>query len=141
MTANFTGGDGGQGPVRGGIFATNISDRTSAGATYYGIMEMTGNVAETVVAIGAHATFKRTWGNGALSASGYHDVADWPVYNTTNISNGAGTAHVGYKGGGYNYNSYGYLDVYYVSSRYSIIYSDIINYPTTNAQLGGRGVR
>jgi len=40
------GGDGGQGPVRSGIFAKENTDRKGSGASYYGVMELSGNLAE-----------------------------------------------------------------------------------------------
>lgn len=76
----FTGGDGGQGPLRCGIFATGASSRTEAGATYYGIMEMTGNVFERPVTIGKAEgrSFTGTHGDGDLSSDGNATNADWP---------------------------------------------------------------
>lgn len=43
------------GPLRVGIFASNISNtgRVSSGATYYGIMEMSGNLWERCISIGS----------------------------------------------------------------------------------------
>lgn len=41
-----------KGPVRNGIFATSNSTRVQAGASYYGIMDLSGNVWERAVTIG-----------------------------------------------------------------------------------------
>ncbi len=81
---SWTNGDGGQGPARAGIFATSVSTRAMAGAGYYGVLELGGNLRE--YAIGIHSTaasnvFTRFWGNGTLNATnGEHDVAGgWPL--------------------------------------------------------------
>ncbi len=76
----ISGGDGGSGPVRVGIFATNNADRVSAGASYWGIMELSGNLYERPVTIG-HATgraFAGTHGDGVLTAAGNANVSAWP---------------------------------------------------------------
>ncbi|MEN0006479.1 MAG: SUMF1/EgtB/PvdO family nonheme iron enzyme, partial [Bacteroidota bacterium] len=76
----FSGGDGGRGPVRMGIFGVNSNgDRIAAGATYYGLMEMGGNLQEPVVTVGhpSGRKFQGTHGNGVLSANGQATNADW----------------------------------------------------------------
>jgi formylglycine-generating enzyme required for sulfatase activity len=83
--AFLTGGDGGNGPVRVGIFALPTSTtRDGAGAAYYGVMEMSGNLWEPCVAVrnetsnaGAVA-FTRNPGDGYLTATGAANVAGWP---------------------------------------------------------------
>ncbi len=83
-----TGGDAGSGPLRVGIFATASSTRVSAGASYWGIMELSGNLWERPVTVG-HATgraFTGLHGNGVLNTAGDADVTAWP--NTT--ATGAG---------------------------------------------------
>lgn len=97
---NFAGsGDGCYGPVRAGIFARPTSPgREASGATYYGIMEMSGNLWEYVVPASANASgMTRVWGNGYLTATGEHNVATWPAANVTAIS--GCNVHVGLKGG------------------------------------------
>lgn len=78
----ISGGDGGQGPLRCGIFATSTSTREQAGATYYGILDMTGNVAELVIEVGTSAgrAFQGTHGDGVLAADGSANVGTWPDY-------------------------------------------------------------
>jgi formylglycine-generating enzyme required for sulfatase activity len=70
------------GPVRVGIFAGNglNTGRVSSGATYYGIMEMTGNVWEKIVTVGnpTGRTFTGTHGNGLLTVTGDADALLWP---------------------------------------------------------------
>lgn len=71
------------GPFRCGIFATLNSSRIYAGASYYGVMELAGNLTERVVSIG-HPTgrqFKGTTGDGVLNANGFATNADWPGYS------------------------------------------------------------
>lgn len=55
------------GPLRVGIFATPDSGRVAAGASYWGIMEMTGNLSERVVTVGHPAArrFMGTHGSGS----------------------------------------------------------------------------
>ena len=83
----------GLGPVRGGIYATSSSSREQAGASYWGIMELSGNFWEHVVTVG-NATgraFTGEHGDGALDASGNADVTAWPPAATAVGS--------GYRGG------------------------------------------
>jgi formylglycine-generating enzyme required for sulfatase activity len=70
------------GPLRVGIFAANSlnTGRITAGASYYGIMELSGNLWEWLVSIG-NATgrgFTGLHGDGALAASGFANVSNWP---------------------------------------------------------------
>ncbi len=70
-----------QGPVRVGANATPSSTRETSGSSYYGIMEMSGNLYERVVTVGSSSgrLFNGTHGNGALDAStGNADVSTWP---------------------------------------------------------------
>ena len=77
---SFQGGDGGRGPVRMGIFGvTSGGDRIKAGATYYGAMEMGGNLQEPVVTVG-HPNgrkFQGSHGDGQLSPEGLATNPDW----------------------------------------------------------------
>lgn len=76
---NHTSG-GISGPVRAGIYATTASTRGQAGSTYWGIMEMSGNLFETTVATGSSIgrVFEGTTGDGALTSGGNATNADWP---------------------------------------------------------------
>ena len=85
--ANYGNTDGSiDGPMRVGLFAANGSNsgRITAGATYYGIMEMAGNQMELCVTIGAVAgrAFTGLHGNGTLSGTGDPDPAAWPSAST-----------------------------------------------------------
>jgi formylglycine-generating enzyme required for sulfatase activity len=83
------------GPYRVGMYATVTSDRTASGATYWGIMEMSGSLLERPVTVGnAGRTFTGTLGDGKLEAVNGNANADfWP------ISNGTGA---GVRGGDWN---------------------------------------
>lgn len=77
--ANYTFGL--QRPLRTGIYATATSDRTQSGGTFYGIMEMGGNIEE--ITISAASTFGRSFtnvnGDGNLDVNGNANVATWPA--------------------------------------------------------------
>ncbi len=85
------------GPLRVGIFAANGSNtgRATAGASYYGIMELGGNVDERPVTIGnvEGRAFTGLHGNGALAADGNPDGAAWPAP--------ASAQGAGFRGGGW----------------------------------------
>lgn len=67
-------------PLRVGVFATSNSDRTNSGASYFGIMELTGNIQERGVSFGIieGRTFKGTNGDGLLTEGGNATNLDWP---------------------------------------------------------------
>jgi formylglycine-generating enzyme required for sulfatase activity len=81
-TANV-GGIGG--PMRAGIFATATSTRVAAGASYYGVMEITGNVWELVVSVGGASgrSFTGVHGDGEITAAGSADVDFWQDLTAT----------------------------------------------------------
>jgi len=92
-----SGGDGSTGPLRVGIHATNASNRTQAGASYFGVMDMTGNLSERYV--NCQHTQGRTYrgysdlyhGDGLLASTGMADVPYW----TGNAAIGSNTAATG----------------------------------------------
>jgi formylglycine-generating enzyme required for sulfatase activity len=75
------------GSLRAGIFAGNAgnSGRVTAGASFYGIMEMSGNLTEQVVTVGDPdgRTFTGQHGDGILRVAGDPNVPDWPYFNGT----------------------------------------------------------
>jgi hypothetical protein len=85
-----------EGPVSCGLFANSRHEgypaRINDGASYYGIMELSGNLWEPCVTIGhpAGRRFKGTHGEGRLNPDGNAEMADWPDQS------GAGT---GVRGG------------------------------------------
>lgn len=72
-----------KGPVRCGIFATATSGRVASGATYWGIMEMSGNLTELPVTIGRPEgrAFTGAVGDGVLSTTGRANETAWPTEN------------------------------------------------------------
>jgi hypothetical protein len=86
-----------QGPMRVGSFATGSSSRSSAGASFYGIMELSGNLWEQVVTFGNTdgRNFTAVHGNGALTSAGHADVSTWPGYVSTANTGATGSGHRG----------------------------------------------
>ena len=70
------------GPLRVGIFANSAvsPERALTGGSYWGIMELSGNLIEPTVAAGDTDTdnYDGLHGDGELSATGEADVANWP---------------------------------------------------------------
>jgi formylglycine-generating enzyme required for sulfatase activity len=116
------------GPVRAGIFASNglNTGRVSSGATYYGIMEMSGNLYERPITVGTlqGRAFSGANGNGLLDAEGNADVWSWAV--TSNFVSG-------FRGGSFA----GDANDYFVSGRGIAAMSSDGRMGT----CGGRGVR
>jgi formylglycine-generating enzyme required for sulfatase activity len=115
-----------QGPIRVGALATSASSRVTAGATFYGIMEMSGNLWERPVTVG-NATgrlFTGTHGNGALTTMGEADGLSWPAKNAVGV---------GFRGGDW-FNDFTCLQV---SDR---SYGAVAVAPR-QTNYGGRGVR
>lgn len=116
-----------QGPLRAGCLGQGVNTRAGVGATYYGIMEMSGNLWERAVTAG-NATgraFTGINGDGTLDATGNANTTNWP--NTT--ATGAG-----FRGGYWRY--YGAPSLR-VSDRYYAAYT----HSNRNNGYGGRGVR
>ena len=93
-----------KGPVRGGIYAMADSTRAQAGASYWGIMELGGNLWERAVTVGRleGRSFTGRHGDGRLGANGNATVSDWPGYTSTGIT---GFAGVGWRGTHWNRSS------------------------------------
>jgi formylglycine-generating enzyme required for sulfatase activity len=94
------------GPLRCGIFAANTphsNNRVEAGASYYGVMEMSGNLRERAVTV-ANSNgrgFTGANGDGSLDSNGNADVSNWP---------GTNASGAGFRGGSWSY-SVSYLRV------------------------------
>ncbi len=71
-------------PLRNGIYATATSNRQQSGGTYYGVMDMSGNVDEITISVGSTQgrAFTPTNGDGNLDATGENNVATWPTAST-----------------------------------------------------------
>jgi len=91
------------GPMRTGVFATGSTTRAQAGATYYGIMEMSGNLWERPVTIGSATgrDFTGVHGNGTLSTAGYADISTCHGFITTEVTTATGS---GLRGGSFTDN-------------------------------------
>ncbi len=117
------------GPLRVGIFAANGSNsgRATAGASYYGIMELGGNLFERPVTIGnaSGRAFTGTHGNGVLAAGGDPDGATWPAPTT---ADGAG-----FRGGAWNSDA--------VRLQVSDRNAATTESTSRSSSFGGRGVR
>lgn len=137
LNANANYGNGGVlGPVRVGMFATATSNRQQAGASYWGIMDLSGNLWERVVSVGYAAAhpFAGTHGDGELSGDGYANNADWPgATGATNEVKGA--AGAGFRGG--SWSSTAAATDLRVSDRRWATY----NYATRGNDHGFRAVR
>lgn len=75
------------GPVRNGIFAASAvnNNREETGGSYYGIMELTGNLYERCVSVGTSRgrLFSGVHGNGIISSTtGNGTAANWPTSTT-----------------------------------------------------------
>ena len=159
-----------RGPVRVGMFALPTSTRESSGGSYYGIMELSGNVWEYVVTLsqltttnGFSATapvnnnariFTGTNGDGTLDGDGFHNQNDWPIinattwppYSTSNTGQPTPLAirqSVGMRGGGWSSDWWEPR----VSDRYFNVRNNHTELVNTNGiavrydSSGGRGVR
>ncbi|MFZ4061552.1 MAG: SUMF1/EgtB/PvdO family nonheme iron enzyme [Bacteroidia bacterium] len=93
---NYSGGV--PGPLRVGAFAGGATTRAQAGATYYGIMEMSGNLWDRVVTIGKSTgrNFTGLNGNGQLSPNGHANQSLWPQISGSEVTGADGS---GFRGG------------------------------------------
>jgi formylglycine-generating enzyme required for sulfatase activity len=109
------------GPIRSGAFATSISGRRDAGASYWGIMELSGNVWERAISVGC---------TEGRAFTGLHGTGTWasPV--------GWPTTQVGYGVRGCAWNSASMMFLH-VSDR---TYANVNN-ANRSASYGWRGVR
>lgn len=116
------------GPGRVGVFSgvSGNTGRVTAGATYYGCMEMSGNLFERTVTLGNSTgrSFNGTHGDGKLNNNGDANCSTWP---------GTDAIGSGFKGGKYN----GSSNLLRVSDR-----TDAATpWTTTTGHYGGRGIR
>jgi len=92
ITDGITGGDGGAGPVRVGIFATPTTNtRAAAGASYWGVLNLSDNVGEYYYRYTAGQSTRSPgngipWGDGNLAANGNANTPNWVITcNTTDV--------------------------------------------------------
>lgn len=123
------------GAIRSGFAATSTTNRSQAGATYYGILDIGGQMWEQCVGGGSqfnYTKFTITNGDGVLNDLGLANVDFWPI-------NGGVSSGTILKGG-YHYSpAYG-LNIIQVSDR--TFYDGLsTNKDSRNGSVGGRGVR
>jgi formylglycine-generating enzyme required for sulfatase activity len=116
-------------PLRCGVFATASSTRVSSGGTYYGIMEMSGNVFEWLISAASTSglSFTGLHGDGNIGANAETDI-------TVAVN---GNTAWGFRGGSYTQA----LDQCRVSDRYYGNYGTSYGYTSRNVSHGMRGVR
>ncbi len=85
------------GPVRVGSFAHGSTNRVQSGAGYWGIMELSGNLADITVTLGNETGrgFTGLHGNGQLTTAGHGAVAAWPGGGESGISGATGSGNRG----------------------------------------------
>ncbi len=116
-----------EGPFRVGIFAgtSGNTGKETAGASYYGVMELTGNMHERPISVGSSSgrAFTGLHGNGSLDATGDSDVTYWPA--TDNVG-------LGFRGNNWN-----------VGINLEVSQRPTVNYAYNGRlyTLGGRGAR
>jgi formylglycine-generating enzyme required for sulfatase activity len=91
------------GPLRNGIFATATSNRITSGASFYGVMELSGNLWERVITTANPngRNFNGTHGGGYLISS---FLSSWPGYDavSNSISGTVPATGIIYRGGSWN---------------------------------------
>jgi formylglycine-generating enzyme required for sulfatase activity len=87
----------GNAPLRVGINATAYATRISAGAGYYGALDLSGNVFEVAVSTqnAAGRSYTGVSGNGTLNAAGDADQDFWPGINGNTTTTNANLAYAG----------------------------------------------
>ncbi|MCM8774980.1 MAG: SUMF1/EgtB/PvdO family nonheme iron enzyme [Candidatus Omnitrophica bacterium] len=114
-TTTLSGGDGGQGPLRVGIFAESSTTRSQAGAGYYSAFDLSGNLWSMVVNVGTATgrSFTGSHGDGRLvtdsvgtSYAGNATNTDWPGIDSTAANGVVAATGAGLRGGSWNTTSY-----------------------------------
>lgn len=116
-----------QGPMRVGNFAQGAANRQNSGGSYYGVMELSGNISERTIMVGDAdgRTFTGINGDGNLdAATGTANAAFWP---------GNSAIGAGFRGGGWDDDAFSQR----VSDRKNAALPD----PTRINKYGGRGGR
>jgi formylglycine-generating enzyme required for sulfatase activity len=120
------------GPMRVGGFSFVSNKRFLAGAGWWGICELSGNVWERTVMVGSATgrSYTGMHGNGSLTATGNANVTSWPGLSSGEVSGAAGA---GFRGGGWN--------SAFTQCRTSSRIDAASPASTRIAASGGRGVR
>jgi formylglycine-generating enzyme required for sulfatase activity len=130
------GGGWNGGPIRSGFAAGAATNRSQAGATYYGILDMAGQVYEQCIGGGNgynYSTFTTVNGDGVLTANGAANVANWPSEGGVN----SGTI---LKGGFFNTGAGNYTQ-FQISDRQFLGGNNANRSDYKDRSMGGRGVR
>jgi len=134
LCASTGGASASLGPFRCGFAATGITTRQLAGASYYGIMDLSANVWEQCIVVGSWTNpiyyitpiFTGVLGDGNLDNSGLENVTNWgagePKYSIV-------------RGGNWEYTT----NTLYLSDRTYI--GSTTESATRTRRNGGRGVR
>jgi formylglycine-generating enzyme required for sulfatase activity len=119
------------GPLRCGFAATSSTNRMQAGASWYGVLEMSGNVSEQCVGgyTSNYSSFTNSCGDGTISAAGAANTTGWPV-------SGGGTGGGICRGGGFDATAIACT----ISDRLFLT-SNVNQGILRGSSIGGRGVR
>jgi len=119
-----------RGPLRCGFAATSTTNRIQAGASYYGAMDMAGNVNEQCIGGNGfnYSSFTNANGDGNLTNTGVADTPNWPI-------NGGGDQGGVIRGGNWYDNGWQYC----ITSNRDWIGNGINR--NKDYRMGGRGVR
>ncbi len=91
-----------RGPYRVGSFAGAATTRHTSGASYFGVMDLSGNLWKRPVSVGGSTgrSFDGMHGDGSLSVNGNATVSTWPGYSGSEVT--GATAGSGFRGGAWN---------------------------------------
>ena len=122
-----------QGPMRAGAFAGTATSRAQSGASYFGIMEMSGNVWDRLVNVAETAgrNYTGVHGDGAVSTNGNANTSLWPGISSGEVTGATGS---GSRGSSWDTQASNSLQV---SARNLAV----INIPQRYSATGFRGVR
>jgi formylglycine-generating enzyme required for sulfatase activity len=102
---------------RAGVYADASTGRIAAGATYYGVLGMSGSGWERCITLGNSTgrNFSGNHGDGEITAAGAHNVAGWPGSGTgtgirgySYLNGGSGVSYRGNAAFVYNIRKYHY---------------------------------
>ena len=119
---NSGGGSWRQGPVRCGIFATGSSTQEGAGASFWGVMELSGNLREMCYNVNGNGAF-----DGSVIGDGTYNAGKWS----------ATPSYIGVRGGSFS----GADSFLRTSDRTEAGYFSALTVNAHDSTVGFRGVR